>query len=319
LQIILIMVKKAQLNKTGKLKKAQLKIQEMAFMLMAVVLFFVLVGIFVVSIVYINLYDQANIIAEEKTLSALINLADSPEFNCVTTKSNCVDADKLISILDEESYKDFWTFSSLKVIRFKAFDKSEEEMAECTFANYPDCDIFVVYDNQVKNEKVISSYIALCRKEYENYNTYDKCEIARLVAGTEIINIGDAKDQGTPMENIQEESYEGTVLDESAKSVMQINCEDAKEKNKCNQLDFNYNEGYQQDCCNYYNLCCEENENNFDLEKFVCQQGENLNRCDEVELGKGIDAGLEDLIEGEDIESYNAERCCSKYGLCCGE
>ena len=166
--------------------KAQIKIQEMAFMLVAVILFFVLAGLFIFSIVYSNMIEQANEITESRTLSSITNLADSPEFNCVDSKPNCVDSDKLISLIGKTSYEKFWHFSSLSVVKTSGFNKSESEMIKCTLANYPNCDMFNVYDKQVANERVISSFVALCRKERENDYTYDKCEIAKLIAGTEI-------------------------------------------------------------------------------------------------------------------------------------
>lgn len=171
-----------------KFKKAQLKIQEMAFMLLAVFLFFTLVGLFVLSIVYSNLKDSATEIAEERTLSSLISLADSPELSCVASKTNCIDGDKLISLVGKKSYENFWPYSSLKVIKLTGFEKNENQLVECNLANYPNCDLFVVYDKKVSNERAISSFVALCRKEFENGYTYDKCEIAKIVAGTELIN-----------------------------------------------------------------------------------------------------------------------------------
>jgi hypothetical protein len=59
-------------------------------------------------------------------------------------------------------------------------------MIDCNTTNYPNCDLFLIYDKEEPNERAISSYVALCRKEYENTYTYDKCEIAKLVAGTKI-------------------------------------------------------------------------------------------------------------------------------------
>lgn len=196
-------------------RKGQLKIQEMAFMLVGVVLFFGLVMLFVLTIVYKGMYNQVNIINQEKTLTSLINLADSPEFRCVTTKSNCIDGDKVISLMNRTAYANFWPFSSLKVIRISGFNKDEKDLVQCNIANYatcgqinqgssnsasstftncPDCDIINIYDKKVKGERVISSYVALCRKEYEKVDTYtgytyDKCEIAKLVAGTELKNL----------------------------------------------------------------------------------------------------------------------------------
>lgn len=166
--------------------KAQLKIQEMAFMLVSVLLFFILVGMFVLSIVFINLSDEATRIAEERTLSALINVADSPELSCIAAKSNCIDGDKLITMLDSQFYGNFWPFSSLKVIKSSGFGKSEQELIRCSFANYPDCDIFEIYDKNVENERAIGSFVAFCRKEFLNGYTFEKCEIAKMIAGTEL-------------------------------------------------------------------------------------------------------------------------------------
>ncbi len=167
-----------------KSSKAQLKIQEMAFFIVAIVLFFVLVGLFVLSIIFSNLYKGATEVAEQRTLSSIINLADSPEFSC--GEPNCVDADKLISLMQNKKYNNFWPFSSLMLRRGQAFDKTENEMIKCTMENYPECDVFEVYDKNVKNERTIASYVALCRKEIENNFVYDKCEIAEFIAGTEL-------------------------------------------------------------------------------------------------------------------------------------
>jgi hypothetical protein len=166
--------------------KAQIKIQEMAFMLVAVFFFFILAGLFVFSVFYLNAIKEANKIKEFKTLSSITNLANSPEFNCVDLKSNCVDSDKLITLIDRKIYKNFWQFSSLKVVKESAFNKTEDKMIKCNSENYPDCDVFLIYDNKIKNERLISSYVALCRAEYaEGY--YEKCEIAELIAGNEVI------------------------------------------------------------------------------------------------------------------------------------
>ena len=165
------------------MKKAQLRIQEMSFMIVAIIIFFILVGLFAFSIIYSNLHKQATDITESRTLSAITNLADSPEFSC--GEPNCVDADKLMGLIGKKNYEKFWDFSSLSVVTSSGFDKSETEMVKCSLLNYPNCDEFEVYDRGVDNEKQISNFVALCRKEYENDFTYDKCEIAKLVAGSE--------------------------------------------------------------------------------------------------------------------------------------
>ncbi|MDD5193450.1 MAG: hypothetical protein PHF67_02585 [Candidatus Nanoarchaeia archaeon] len=168
-------------------KRSQIKIQEMAFMIVAVVLFFALAGLFLFSIFYVNMVKEANSLREFKTLSSVVNLANSPEFSCVDLRTNCVDEDKLINLVDRKTYRNFWQFSSLRVIKSSAFNKTESEIIKCNLGNYPNCDEFVIYDKKVKNERLIQSHVALCRTEYE-IDYYDKCEIGKLIAGTEVIS-----------------------------------------------------------------------------------------------------------------------------------
>jgi len=183
--------KKAQLK--GKQvswhNKAQLKIQEMAFFLVAIMLFFTLVGLFVFSIIFSNLTKDASDIAEDRTLSSITNLADSPEFSC--GEPNCVDADKIMGLMQNNKYENFWPFSSLKVLRSSGFNKNESDLIKCTIANYPDCELFEIYDKNVDNERTISNFVALCRVEVENTYPYSRCEVAKLVAGTKLKIVGE--------------------------------------------------------------------------------------------------------------------------------
>lgn len=175
--------------------KAQLRIQEMAFMLVGVFLFFSLVGLIGVGVIYTGLYNEANELAQQKTFGAMVALADSPEFSCVSSKSNCIDGDKAISLKNRTSYSKFWPFSSLRIIiRHSAFNLSLEKMVECTFANYPNCDVITVYDRKVNGEIVSSNFVAFCRKEYQDFGnlqgrSYDKCEVGMIVAGSEYKNV----------------------------------------------------------------------------------------------------------------------------------
>ncbi len=168
-------------------KKSQIKIQEMAFMLVGVFLFFILAGLFAISIFYSNLIKETNLIRQSNTISAVTNLADSPEFSCTSYKTGCVDEDKLLVLINRRSYEKFWpkTISSLKVIKLSAFNKPGAEMIDCNTQNYPDCEKFVVYDRNIANQREVSSFIILCRTEYENKYVFEKCEIAKLVAGTD--------------------------------------------------------------------------------------------------------------------------------------
>ena len=102
-----------------KKKRAQLKIQQMAFMLMAITLFFILVGMFVLVIRFSNLKNVAEALEEKNAMLLVSRLANSPEFSCGNafgSKSSCVDADKVM-VLKEESadYGSFWGVEKIEI------------------------------------------------------------------------------------------------------------------------------------------------------------------------------------------------------------
>ena len=168
-------------------KLGQLRIQEMSFMLVGVILFFVIVGLFALTIVNSNLQKEAQNIKEAETLAVVSEMAGMPEFSCSDSRANCVDMDKLIGLMKSSSYENLWKLSSLEVFKESSFEKSESEMVDCNRENYAGkCDKFVVFDKKINNERKVGSYVALCRVEYENYYSYEKCEIGRIVVGREV-------------------------------------------------------------------------------------------------------------------------------------
>ena len=59
-------------------KSGQLKIQQMAFVLMAVTLFFVLVGMFVLVVRFSGLEESATALEEKNAMLLVAKLANSP-------------------------------------------------------------------------------------------------------------------------------------------------------------------------------------------------------------------------------------------------
>ncbi len=74
----------------------------MAFMLIAVTLFFVMIGMFVLVIKLAGLKDAANTLEEEESMLLAAKLANSPEFACGEsfggTAIGCIDADKVMAL-----------------------------------------------------------------------------------------------------------------------------------------------------------------------------------------------------------------------------
>ena len=168
-------------------RRGQLRIQEMSFMLVAVALFFVLVGLFAISFLNSSLQGEARNIQEAEVLASVINLANSPEFSCVGQRSGCVDMYKVMGLTGHVVYEDYWEFSSLSVLRYSGFGKSSGDIVECSgLDDSEDCDVFNVFDKSVDNEEKLSVFVGLCYIEYENFYPYEKCEVAKLIVGREI-------------------------------------------------------------------------------------------------------------------------------------
>lgn len=160
-------------------KSGQLKIQQMAFMLIALVLFFALVGMFFLTIQFQKIKDSAGILEEKNALLLVTKLANSPEFSCGnsfgTGKINCVDADKAMALRNNaEKYEDFWGVNNIEIRKIYPSNEGKE----CNSGTYPNCDVIKIEKGIITSE--FSNFVSLCRKESDRSRSYDKCEIAKL-------------------------------------------------------------------------------------------------------------------------------------------
>ena len=167
-------------------KKAQLKIQQMAFMLMAITLFFILVGLFVLVIRFSGLKKSAEMLEEENAVLLISKLANSPEFSCGESfggrKTNCVDSDKVM-VLKEHigKYFDFWGVSNIEIR--KIYPEMPE--TECNLGNYPDCNLIKITSTELEGVG-LSNFVSLCRKESFEGEVFDKCELAKIIVSYKI-------------------------------------------------------------------------------------------------------------------------------------
>ncbi|MFC1682470.1 hypothetical protein ACFL0X_02550, partial [Nanoarchaeota archaeon] len=69
-------------------------------------------------------------------------------------------------------YRGFWGVSNIEIR--KIYPVEEENI--CSLQNYPRCNTIRIRD--VKIEVEHSSFIALCRKDLIEGQSYDKCELA---------------------------------------------------------------------------------------------------------------------------------------------
>jgi len=165
-------------------KKGQFKIQQTAFMLLAITLFFILVGLFYFSI-RMSSMQKASEELEKKRLSGLLTkLSSNPELKCNegVMGLDCIDADKAMVLKGKTQYQELFGVSSL-IIRKIYPAENLVGVIECSQGNYPNCNQIRVFGES--SVSPISVYVALCRKERDSANldyVYDKCEIGLLMA-----------------------------------------------------------------------------------------------------------------------------------------
>ena len=162
--------------------RGQMKIQQMAVMIVAVFFFFVLVGLFFLGIMFKDVKGSAGDLQRAQAISSLSVIADMPELNYDSSWSMSLDEDKLRIMSGDfgEVYDLFWPVASVEVYRvYPRFD----EVKECPGVG---CNHYGIYDSGQSNVKTYSTYVAICEKVRESGSTYDDCEVGKLVVGIKI-------------------------------------------------------------------------------------------------------------------------------------
>lgn len=167
--------------------KGQMRIQQMAFLLIAVTIFFAIVGMLVLVVRTAGFRGEANLLQEENARLLVTKLSNSPEFSCEeafgSKKTNCIDWDKLILLSENvENYEDFWGGVNIEVRLIYPEQKRE---IICDKENYPNCNFVQLGSGGVSGD--FSNFVALCRKERNNNLIEDKCELAKVFVNYEEI------------------------------------------------------------------------------------------------------------------------------------
>lgn len=177
-------------NFSFKKRKAQMKIQQMSFLLVAVFIFFALLAILLVSI-YLKQIKTEQIQIEDRNAHLLVSrIANSPEFSCAFDSGlgevDCVDADKVMILKENiDKYKNFWGLSNIEIIRIFPSNLPQNMHRECTITGsnptYPNnCNTINLMGNSTATGDA-SNFVALCRKELYSGEIINKCELAKLI------------------------------------------------------------------------------------------------------------------------------------------
>lgn len=170
-------------------KKAQMKIQQMALMLLAVTLFFVIVGLVVLTFVFSGTRDSAQNQQEQNAITLAMKIANSAELSCGrafgTGKINCIDADKVMVLKEQANkYSDFFGVSNIGI--YTIFPITNQQI-ECNLGNYPNCNYIRLFDKELTGFGQAKNFVTLCRKENLGGDVYDKCELAMLVIEEKVV------------------------------------------------------------------------------------------------------------------------------------
>ena len=156
-----------------------MKIQEMAFVLVAIMIFFGLVVMLYISIRLPALQRSAQELSQNEASELVKKLASSPEFAFTVRECpNCVDMDKALALKSLNEYKTFWGLDYLRIEKVYP-----AEGGECG-TNYPDCQSITIIDKENFGIPP-TAFVALCRQASENGEFYPKCEIGRIYASQE--------------------------------------------------------------------------------------------------------------------------------------
>ncbi|MBU2612784.1 MAG: hypothetical protein KKB62_03630 [Nanoarchaeota archaeon] len=163
-----------------KFKSGQVKIQQMAFLIIGLTIFFVFVGLFVLMFTLSGLSQTRSELERERAILLVSQLADFPEFACGsafgTEKINCVDFDKAFVLKSNiNDFKEIFGVDGIQIVKVYP-----ESSVVCTSGSYPDCGSLTIFDDGGPGVYT-STFVSLCRKERAGGSFYNKCEIARLM------------------------------------------------------------------------------------------------------------------------------------------
>lgn len=162
-----------------------MKIQQMAFMLVAVVIFFSIVGLIYFSITITNLRTQAENLRKNEAREIVKSISGTPElsFTSRSTCSQCLDLDKALLLKESSAYRNFWDLDYLEV---EIIYPHISGQVECNRANYPNCNKLVIINKNENFGLASSAFVALARWD-RDMNDF-RYEFGRIHASGENLN-----------------------------------------------------------------------------------------------------------------------------------
>lgn len=188
---------KTKIKTTKKKTKAQLQLQEMAFVLVGLILFFALLLLFFAVFQQARIKSLAEEIRREETIAKLHSIANMPEFSC--REAFCVSEESLLAFknlddVQKQKYYKMWDEAKIVLIKFERVFQGQIDMAQptsprsCDNINVlPNCDYHIIYNKTLeKNYEAHSTFIPMCYIANEKGIPISYCNIGKIIVGFEL-------------------------------------------------------------------------------------------------------------------------------------
>ena len=146
--------------------KGQIKIQEMAFVLLAIVLLAIIATVFFIKFQSSRLTEAADYARQQTAISLLDKVASMTELSC-KEEEICLDEDKLMIVKNNQTEMAN-LFQGIKEIKIKKIHPSTDEI--------------IFYKSGQKNESY-STFVNVCKQRKSGYSFEWSCEMAMLIIG----------------------------------------------------------------------------------------------------------------------------------------
>ena len=150
----------------------------MAFVLVAIFIFFGIVAMIYLSFQMRSFQDIQNTLAQDEAKELAYKFASTPEFAYTSgySCSNCIDLDKVLVLKGMSSYTGFW--SQLDYIEIEKI-YPPGFTGECTIANYPNCRTIKILNSSSMTGIPQSAFVTLVHFEPSN-GGYPVFELGRI-------------------------------------------------------------------------------------------------------------------------------------------
>ncbi len=157
----------------------------MAFVLVAIMIFFGIVAIILFRISITGLQQNIESQNTQQANELVQKLASTPEFAFTAIDcQNCIDMDKVILLKNRTDYKSFWGLDFLQIQTIYP-----QKQSECNSFNYPNCSTITIINNSQGIPQ--SAYVSLCRME-SNQGNYVQCDLGVIYASGKSLTSGNS-------------------------------------------------------------------------------------------------------------------------------